>query len=143
MKEPYMKVLATHHGPESCGGRRKATREALTGESTGRAIELRKLQFRAPIPLLDGEGKTEARVKASGIPALRSLRTGHVWTSYAREPGDPANSLNRLAGGTAEEGKDPNAQRERLREVGQRRSTSEAGEQSPDNGMRSQWREGR
>ena len=35
MKESYVKGLATHNGPESCGGARKGDVEALTGERAG------------------------------------------------------------------------------------------------------------
>ncbi len=38
MKEPYMKVIAEHHGPESCAGGRESAREALTGGSAGRTL---------------------------------------------------------------------------------------------------------
>ena len=35
MKESYVKGLANHDGPESCGGARKGAGEALTGERAG------------------------------------------------------------------------------------------------------------
>ena len=35
MKESYNEGRANHVGPESCGGRREAHAEALTGESAG------------------------------------------------------------------------------------------------------------
>ena len=35
MKESYVKGLANHNGPESCGGARKGDGEALTGERAG------------------------------------------------------------------------------------------------------------
>jgi len=35
MKESYVKGLATHNGPESCGDARKGKVEALTGERVG------------------------------------------------------------------------------------------------------------
>lgn len=35
MKVSYVKGLANHNGPESCGGARKSDGEALTGESAG------------------------------------------------------------------------------------------------------------
>ena len=35
MKESYVKGLANHDDPESCGGARKSDDEALTGESAG------------------------------------------------------------------------------------------------------------
>jgi hypothetical protein len=41
MKIPNIEGLATHDGPESCVGVRKAAGEALTGVRAGRAIEPR------------------------------------------------------------------------------------------------------
>src|SRR6185437_16652533 len=38
MKESYVKGLANHDGPESCGGARKGIVEALTGERAGRVL---------------------------------------------------------------------------------------------------------
>ncbi len=38
MKESYVKGLANHNGPESCGRVRKDTTEALTGERAGRVL---------------------------------------------------------------------------------------------------------
>jgi len=41
MKELYVEGVATHDGPESCVGVRKAAGEALTGVRAGWAIEPR------------------------------------------------------------------------------------------------------
>ena len=41
MRTPNIEGLATHDGPESCVGVRKAAGEALTGVRAGRAIEPR------------------------------------------------------------------------------------------------------
>ena len=38
MKESYVKGLANHNDPESCGGARKGKAEALTGERAGRVL---------------------------------------------------------------------------------------------------------
>jgi hypothetical protein len=38
MKESYVKGVANHNDPESCGGARKSGGEALTGESAGRVL---------------------------------------------------------------------------------------------------------
>ena len=38
MEESYVKGLANHNGPESCGGARKGEAEALTGERAGRVL---------------------------------------------------------------------------------------------------------
>jgi RNA-directed DNA polymerase len=41
MQESHGEGLASHTGPESCGGARKDADEALTGGRAGQAIELR------------------------------------------------------------------------------------------------------
>jgi len=46
MKESYGEGLASHTGPESCVGRRKAAGEALTGVHADPAIELRNQALR-------------------------------------------------------------------------------------------------
>ena len=38
MKESYVKGLANHSDPESCGGARKSDGEAFTGEGAGRVL---------------------------------------------------------------------------------------------------------
>jgi hypothetical protein len=38
VKEPYGEGVASHTGPESCGGVRKGVGEALTGEQAGRVF---------------------------------------------------------------------------------------------------------
>ena len=38
MKVPYVEGVASHNGPESCGGDREVTAEALTGESAGQVL---------------------------------------------------------------------------------------------------------
>jgi hypothetical protein len=42
MKESYVKGLANHNGPESCGGARKGETEALTGERVGWVLSREK-----------------------------------------------------------------------------------------------------
>ena len=37
-KVPYAEGLASHSGPESCGGDREVAVEALTGESVGQVL---------------------------------------------------------------------------------------------------------
>ena len=46
MKESYVKGLANHNDPESCGGARKSDGEALTGESAGRVLSRESSQTR-------------------------------------------------------------------------------------------------
>ena len=46
MKESYVKGLATHDGPESCGAFRKGCAEALTGVGAGRVFSRETLTLR-------------------------------------------------------------------------------------------------
>jgi len=46
MKESHNEGVANHIGPESCGEAREGLAEALTGESTGRAMEPRNTLLR-------------------------------------------------------------------------------------------------
>ena len=63
MKEPHRKGQASHSGPESCDGLRKESGEALTGESAGRAIELRNHESGTPTLLSEAEGYTTGGIR--------------------------------------------------------------------------------
>ena len=63
MKEPHRKGPASHPDPESCDGPRKGPGEALTGENTGREIELRNQHSGVPTTLHEAEGNTEEGAK--------------------------------------------------------------------------------
>ena len=90
MKELYVKGLAAHNGPESCGGVRKDAAEALTGVRAGRVFSresnlppgcrrskgMWKATFGVPLSL----GTTEPRAVVDPV---------HVRKHLAREPGDP------------------------------------------------------
>ena len=56
MKVQYGKDVASHSGPESCGGAREGAAEALAGETGGSAIEPRNPKSGTPTPLSDAEG---------------------------------------------------------------------------------------
>src|SRR6187401_2919370 len=58
MKVRYRKDVANHSGPESCGGRREAATEALTGETGRPAIEPRNQESGMPTLLSEAEGNT-------------------------------------------------------------------------------------
>ena len=58
MKVQYGKDVASHSGPESCGGAREGAAEALTGETGGSAIEPRNQKSGTPTPLSEAEGET-------------------------------------------------------------------------------------
>ncbi len=104
-----MKVLdgegvAIHTGPESCVRMSNHRYEALTGERTGQAIELRN-----PRPSRDGMTgvPTLLRVKRKAtldVPISRGTfgpcavrDPAHVRIHLAWEPGDPTIHLQRLA----------------------------------------------
>ncbi|SRR5437899_2575962 len=71
MKVRYRKEVANHSGPESCGGRREAATEALTGETGRPAIEPRNQESGRPTLLSEAEGNTEHGVnrKSCADPA--------------------------------------------------------------------------
>src|SRR6266446_5484024 len=83
------KGIASHAGPESCVAHREVRDEALTGEPAGQPLsrEIFKLVQGADAVSVV-EGNTDRRVKASACSTLRGLRTWHVGTLFAREPGD-------------------------------------------------------
>jgi hypothetical protein len=71
MKESYVKGLATHNGPESCGGARKGKAEALTGERAGRVLSREKELKRDADPV-DKRGRSQPTYRngeARGYPA--------------------------------------------------------------------------
>jgi hypothetical protein len=90
MRESYVKGLAAHNGPESCGGVRKGVAEALTGVRAGRVFSRENT-----LPL--GRRRRERMRKATfdtplmrGVPKPHAVRDpAHVRKHLAREPGDP------------------------------------------------------
>lgn len=85
MKEPYGEGLVPHPGPESCGGPRKGTAEALTGVRVGRVLSPEKsLTMRVLTQSLDAEGNTRG--------AAKTWRP--VDLSWSKTPGTHGNFLN-------------------------------------------------
>jgi hypothetical protein len=83
--------VAIRTGPESCAGRREATREALTGERIGQPLS-------GEIPIIrSADALGHAIASARSTP--RRLRPWHVRTSSAREPGGLRIALGRRARG--------------------------------------------
>ena len=90
MKESYVKGLAAHSGPESCGDACKGAVEALTGVRAGRVFSRemdhpprcrRRKGVRKAIPdMPPTQGMTGPRAVADPV---------HAWKHLAREPGDP------------------------------------------------------
>ena len=61
MRESYVKGLANHSGPESCGGARKSDGEALTGEGAGRVLSRERHRTRDADPV-----RTRGRQQSTG-----------------------------------------------------------------------------
>ena len=93
MKESYSEDLADHADPESCEGVREGTLEALTGETTGRAIEPRNcfiLREADPLMVRGRQHRTH-RHNGDGAPGFRAVvEPGHVATLLTRKPGTGA-----------------------------------------------------
>lgn len=97
MKESYVEGLASHNGPESCGGAREGVIEALTGVRAGRVFSrerifasrcLRRKGVRKATPgMPTRQGMTGPRAVAD--PEGRLSLPWHVRKHLAREPGDP------------------------------------------------------
>src|SRR6266849_5475084 len=81
------KGVATHTDPESCGARREARVEALTGDRTGQPLSRESL-LRGADAVESAEGNMAGGVTASRPTTPRGLRPWHVRTLLAREPGD-------------------------------------------------------
>ena len=54
MRVPYDEGVASHVGPESCGGGRKIALEALTGERAGRVLSLENVTLWGADAVLSG-----------------------------------------------------------------------------------------
>jgi hypothetical protein len=91
MKESYSEEIAIHTGPESCEGVREGALEALTGETTGRAIEPRNQLILREADLLMVGGRQHRAHRREGKGALGSRAVGeprHVVKLLTRKPGD-------------------------------------------------------
>jgi hypothetical protein len=75
MKEPRVKDLASHGGPESCVGDPRGRSEALTGVHAGRLSSLENSNVQGADAVVGAEGNTSGGVIASRHWALRGRRT--------------------------------------------------------------------
>ena len=107
MRVHHEEGVASHLGPEPCGGIREGDGEASEGESTGQPLS----RERSSVPGADAfqiaEGNTDGRASASAQTARRGRRPWHVQTLLAREPGDLAIDRSAMAGGPHREGEEP------------------------------------
>src|SRR5260370_40841621 len=79
MKESYVKGIANHNGPESCGGARKGKTEALTGECAGWGLSREKNLVRDADPVGERGRRKPARRfgKARRYPARSETPSMH------------------------------------------------------------------
>ena len=80
--------VANRIDPESCVGAREGVGEALTGDHIGQPLSREMNIVLGADALSNVEGNTNGRAIASVRTARRGRRPWHVWTPFAREPGD-------------------------------------------------------
>jgi len=99
VKAHNSKGIANRAGPESCVAHREVRDEALTGEPAGQPLSRESFKsVQGADAVSVAEGNTDRRDSASAYLALRGLRTWHVGTLFAREPGDLLLSRFRCCG---------------------------------------------
>ena len=98
MQVRYDEGVATRIGPEPCVDIREGGGEASAGERTGQPLSRESTLFPGANVVLLTEGNTDGRDIASAQTARRGRRPWHVWTLFAREPGDPTSDQRRVAG---------------------------------------------
>ena len=103
MKVPYDEGLASHIGPESCAGSRKAAGEALTGVRVGQVLS-RERGFS-----LGRRWRQRARKATQGTSLWREVSWPrvvedpvHAWKLSEREPGDPTSGQERVTARSAQ-----------------------------------------
>jgi RNA-directed DNA polymerase len=96
MKESYGEGVAIHSGPESCGGLRKGTIEALTGVRAGRVSSPEKLSIRVPTSSLVAEGNTgsAANARRCSDPAWSKTPSTHGNSSHGNRESLPSTSAD-------------------------------------------------
>ena len=93
MKVPDSEGVANHIVPESCAWCREAPREALTGVRVGQPSSHESHLIRGADAVIEAEGNTERRARASAGLTPRGLRPWHgqslCWAGPCREGEEP------------------------------------------------------
>ena len=129
MKVQYGKDVASHSGPESCGGAREGAAEALTGETGGSAIEPRNQEFGTPMPLSDADGNTNQGDSCESWNGSARSETLYTPGSFPAQKLGDLRRARRDDAGQSREGQVPHAWIPNCGEVGCACSTWEAVEQ--------------
>ena len=125
------KGIANQTGPESCVPHREVRDEALTREPAGQPLSRENTpKIRVPTLSLYADGNTDWRDSASACSALRGLRSWHVGTLFAREPGDLLLGRSSCDGAVHVGRRGVEADEERAGEVRPLQSSEAAGEQT-------------
>ena len=88
MKVPYDEGVAIHIAPGSCGRRREAACEALTGACIGQPLSGVRLHNRSADALQSAEGNIVRRAMQATFGLRVVVRPWHVRTPSVREPRD-------------------------------------------------------
>ena len=88
MKVHHGEGVAIRTGPEPCVGTREGVDEASVGEHIGQPLSRENLSNLGADVFESTEGNTDGSDNASRRPTRRGPRPWHVWTLFAREPGD-------------------------------------------------------
>ena len=107
MEVHYEEGLASHLGPEPCGGIREGDVEASAGEGTGQPLSRERSSVPGADAVQIAEGNTVGRASASAWTARRGRRPWHVQTLLAREPGDLVSGQREFIVGPQWEGEEP------------------------------------
>jgi hypothetical protein len=107
VRVPDSEGVAHHTVPESCAWCREAAREALTGVGVGQPLSHESHLIRGADAVIEAEGNTDRRVRASACLTPRGLRPWHAQTLLAREPGDLSFDQLLHGAGPCREGEEP------------------------------------
>jgi hypothetical protein len=88
VKVRYDEGIANHIGPKPCAGNREGAGEASVGDRIGQPLSRESNLNPGADTVRAVEGNTVGGVIASTRTARRGRRPWHVWTLFAREPGD-------------------------------------------------------
>jgi hypothetical protein len=95
MKESYGEGVASHIGPESCGGDSNGAAEALTGERAGRVWSRENPKSRVPTLLNGWKATRSGSIAQDPLRPCAVRDPEHVRKHSTREPGEPISAFGR------------------------------------------------